>query len=132
MSLGLSKLWKGYLLVFVTLLSMVLLYFSYYSLGVGGPDHVVISNRLNRFIGFFLIGGEGGSVVTEVKGLPWYQFQEDEAILWFAAIGLLLAVVSLLWTLKLRKVYHLRPYCAFAASFSIICLVFGTVHYFRL
>lgn len=126
------KIWKGYLVVLITLISMTLLYLSYYSFGVGGPEHIIISGKLNSFIGLFLIGGEGSPVVTEVKSAPWYFFHEDEAIQWFAVAGLIFSAVSILWTLKLRKIYHLRPYCAFAASFSVICLVFGAIHLFRL
>jgi len=130
--MGATKLWKGYLVVIVTLLAMTLLYFSYYSFGLGGPDHIVISDKLNSVIRFFLIDTERSGGVTQAKSSPWYLFHEDEAIRLLAVAGVMFAIASLLWTLKLRKVYHLRPYCAFAASFSVICLIFGVIHLFRL
>lgn len=127
-----EKSWRGYLVVMLTLIGMALLYFSYYSFGLGGPDHIVISDKLNSFVGLFLIDIEISTNVTQVKSAPWYIFHEDEAIRLFALMGLVFAAISLLWTVKLRKVYHLRPYCAFAASFSVICLVFGAIHFLRL
>ena len=132
MSIAVRSLWKGYLLVLLTLTGMVLLFLSYYSYGLAGTDIIVISDKLNSFIGLFLIGEENSDAVLQVKEAPWYYFYEDQAIQWFAVVGLFFALVSLLWIVKLRKLHHLKPYCAFAASFSMICLVFGSLHLYRL